>query len=242
VSWWSKIHRRLRLRAMGCAGFLMETLEPADYKRGRQWRQIEGDQTLRLYMHNLEVTQPEPVIVDVGGHVGQWASDMYARTAGIVYVFEPVHEFADLMRKRFHLNPKVQIHEVGLGASTRMETILVRGAGSSVFHRYYAEPCGRYTNDREEKVTIRNAVEMFEQLNIGFIDIMKVNIEGGEYELLPALIDSLWIRRIQNLQIQFHDFVPGAQEKAEEIRRRLAETHSLTFQYPWIWENWRLSK
>jgi len=70
---------------------------------------------------------------------------------------------------------------------------------------------------------------------------MKINIEGGEYELLLALLDSpALIQGIRYFQVQFHDFVPDAQAQREHIRQRLSATHELMWDYPFIWESWRL--
>ena len=41
----------------------------------------------------------------------------------------------------------------------------------------------------------------------GKIDLLKINIEGGEYEVLENLIENDLIKNIDNIQIQFHDFV-----------------------------------
>jgi hypothetical protein len=33
--------------------------------------------------------------------------------------------------------------------------------------------------------------------------------------------------------------VPNAIAEREEIRRRLEETHTLSYDYPFVWESWR---
>jgi hypothetical protein len=39
--------------------------------------------------------------------------------------------------------------------------------------------------------------------------------------------------------VQFHDFVPNAEPRMRQIQQALAETHELTYAYPFVWENWR---
>jgi len=63
-------------------------------------------------------------------------------------------------------------------------------------------------------------------------------IEGGEYDLLEHLIKTKYIKRIKNLQVQFHDFVDQAQERMDNIQKELSKTHQLTYQYLFVWENW----
>jgi hypothetical protein len=63
------------------------------------------------------------------------------------------------------------------------------------------------------------------------VDLMKINIEGGEYELLEHLIARGLTKRIRNIQVQFHeDVMAGAAGRMERIQSRLAETHHLTYQ------------
>lgn len=73
------------------------------------------------------------------------------------------------------------------------------------------------------------------------IAVVKVNIEGGEYELLNYIINKGLIGNIRNLQVQFHIVDNIAwQLLYDELAKRLSETHELTWRYPFVWENWRL--
>src|SRR5262249_51252950 len=75
--------------------------------------------------------------------------------------------------------------------------------------------------------------------NIGEVSLMKINIEGGEYDLLENLIATGLISRIRDIQVQFHMDIPDAERRMHAIQSRLAGTHRLTFQYPFVWENWQ---
>jgi hypothetical protein len=66
-----------------------------------------------------------------------------------------------------------------------------------------------------------------------------VNIEGGEYELLERMLERGLTERVCDLQIQFHNFSPDAAERMAAIQRGLAATHRPTYQYRFVWENWR---
>ncbi|WP_163835751.1 FkbM family methyltransferase, partial [Pseudomonas viridiflava] len=79
-----------------------------------------------------------------------------------------------------------------------------------------------------------------EELGTDKIDLMKINIEGGEFEVLPALIDAQYIYKITNLQIQFHDSIEHAKEKRDRLRDQFKLTHQETWNYEFVWENWKL--
>ncbi|HEY8723841.1 MAG TPA: FkbM family methyltransferase [Gaiellaceae bacterium] len=80
--------------------------------------------------------------------------------------------------------------------------------------------------------------EFIAQEDIREVDLLKVNIEGGEYELLERMIQSGSVRAIKDIQVQFHDFVPNAALRMRRIQKALTETHELTYEFPFVWENW----
>jgi hypothetical protein len=91
-----------------------------------------------------------------------------------------------------------------------------------------------------KKVQLRSVTEYIQNSNINRIDLMKINIEGGEFDVLPSLIKSGDISKVKNLQVQFHNFVEDAVNKRRLIRGNLEKTHSEMWNYEFIWESWRL--
>lgn len=94
--------------------------------------------------------------------------------------------------------------------------------------------------ESQQKVAIEfeDVASFFDEFNIKDVDLMKINIEGGEYELLTRLIETGLIKQIKQLQIQFHDIESDSELKMKNICDNLALTHSPTFQYDFVWENW----
>lgn len=72
------------------------------------------------------------------------------------------------------------------------------------------------------------------------VELMKVNIEGGEYTLLDYIIRKGLIWNIKHLQVQFH-YVDGLDCEAlyADIAKRLSVTHSIQWRYPFCWESWK---
>lgn len=173
---------------------------------------------------------PTALVVDAGGYEGQWASDIFGRFACRVHVFEPVASFADRIGARFAHNPAIVVHREGLAGRTRTETIHLRANGSSIFGR--AEGPG-------ETIALRDVAEWWSAHHIEQIDLLKLNIEGGEYEVLERLLETGLVARVVAVQVQFHQTVPDAAARYEKIAAALAATHRLTWRYPWVWENWQ---
>lgn len=72
------------------------------------------------------------------------------------------------------------------------------------------------------------------------IAVLKINIEGAEYELLNYIISKGLHKNIKNIQVQFH-LIDGIDYEFlyNQIRDNLSLTHEMTYCYPYVWENWK---
>lgn len=190
------------------------------------WFRDKGDSTHRL-QYDLNASS---IVLDLGGYEGQWASDIYSRYCCTVHVFEPVQAYAENIQRRFAGNAHIQVYPFGLGATNTEIQIGLSNDGSSVFQKTAQTETGQLVE----------AKAFFDRNGIGEIDLMKINIEGGEYEFLEYLLDTGLAVKIKDVQVQFHDFVPNAETRMKSIQERLSQTHSLTYQYEFVWENWRV--
>lgn len=193
------------------------------------WSRDNGDMTLRLE-YPLDHSS---TVFDLGGYEGQWTSDIFSKYCCFIYVFEPVEEFAVKIGRRFSKNNKIFVHRCGLSDLNKESKIFIDGDHSSTFK---SKGEGKAVS---EKMHSLRAVDFMKEHKIQSIDLMKINIEGGEYELLEHLLDSGFIENITNIQVQFHAFVPNAEERMMKIQQELAKTHFLTYQYLFVWENWQ---
>jgi hypothetical protein len=93
-----------------------------------------------------------------------------------------------------------------------------------------------FTNEGKRKVKCEDIAKYLNRE----VAVMKINIEGGEYDLLSYIIDKGLHKNIKNIQVQFHK-VDGLlwEVRSTSIQRQLMKTHELTYQYPFVWENWK---
>ena len=70
------------------------------------------------------------------------------------------------------------------------------------------------------------------------IDLISINIEGGEYNLLSEMIKSDAIKNCRIVQIQFHNIHSGCETLRDNIREKLKEAHHEVYNYPFVWECW----
>jgi FkbM family methyltransferase len=187
------------------------------------WYKKDGDKNLRIDYK----LGPSSVVYDVGGYHGDWAEDIHKKYGSTVEVFEPVERFVKLLEKKFTGNKKIHIYPFGLSDKNEVATISLEEASSSLFK----------TKDASEKIKLVAAHTVIKPNEK--IDLMKMNIEAGEYALLEDLLKHDLVKNITNIQIQFHVFIDNADARRKKLHSELSKTHELTYCYPYIWENWR---
>jgi len=204
---------------------MIDFIEPNQEEFDR-WISDKGDQTHRL---NYELDE-NSIVFDVGGYKGDWTTSILQKYKSKIYIFEPVHEFYEIIQSRFKGNPNIQTFDYGLGAADGNLEISITKDSSSVFN----------SEGTKEVINMQSAVKFIRDNNIDNVDLIKINIEGGEYDLLEDLAKHDMLSTFKNIQVQFHRFIPDCIERRNEIRESLSKTHELTYDYEFIWENWKL--
>jgi FkbM family methyltransferase len=189
------------------------------------WIESKGDMNYRV---NYGLNE-HSVVFDLGGYEGNWASDIFSRYCCTIHIFEPVPAYADRIRDRFSSNKHIHVHKFALAERTGYGEIVLKDDGSSMFIK----------EGKHQQIQLVDGIEFVRQEGIQLIHLMKINIEGSEYDLLDYIIRTGFIECIENIQVQFHDFVPDAQKRMSAIQEQLKATHDLTYQFPFIWENWK---
>ena len=193
---------------------------------GQKWFSDKGDQTHRLnYQLNAE-----SIVFDLGGFQGDFAAAINEKFGCKVYLFEPVHNSYLKCVKRFEGNSQVVCFNYGLSSKNGRFNIGLAENSSS-----FSSP---HAQGEMEEVQLKSIVECINELDVKEIGLLKINIEGGEFEVLPAIIESGDINKVISIQIQFHNFVDNAETLRADIQARLKETHQQTWDYYFIWENW----
>ena len=128
-------------------------------------------------------------------------------------------------------NEKVILKEYALSNVNGESKFYLNANASSQYHA------------SDECIIVRTKAtrDLFKELNTNSIDLMKLNVEGAEFEILEDLINNL-LEQIKHLQIQFHKLDDSSDTRRENIRNELLKSHVLDWDYPWIWESWSRRK
>jgi len=183
-----------------------------------------GDEKFR-YNFDLNMNS---IVFDLGGYKGQWASDIYSKYNCKVLIFEPVLSYHKFIETRFMNNPNIISYNYGLGSVDCSMDIGINDDGSSIYIK----------NNNIETIKLVAVTDFFKQHGINKVDLMKINIEGGEYDLLNKIIESGLIKNISIIHVQFHHFIPNAEIELEKLHEKLSLTHKPLFKYHFVWETW----
>lgn len=168
------------------------------------------------------------VVVDLGGYHGEWAHEIYIRYQPILYIYEPVPHFYEIIKLKFNHCNNVFVMNYGLSDKSADAMISLNADGSSLYN----------INNKCIPIKLVDIIQELDSRNINSIELIKINIEGAEYDLLDKIIECDKIHMFNNLQIQFHDFIENAQARRDKIRKKLSITHELIYDYPFVWEGW----
>ena len=146
-------------------------------KELKKWKKDQGDKLLRL---NYELNE-NSVVFDIGGYEGEWSLKIFNKYKCKIYIFEPITIFANIIKNKFIKNNKIKVYAFGLGKKDTSTNINLDEDGSSLYKK----------SKKIEKVEIKNIANFINNYKIEKIDLMKINIEGGEYDLMEKLLDSV---------------------------------------------------
>ena len=196
----------------------------------KRWFSDRGDETHRLDYPTLNKNS---IVFDLGGHMGDFADAINKKYGCKVYLFEPHPSFYLACTRRFAENKDIILLNYGVSDSKGSFALSDSAAGSS-----FINP--KHQGNTSITCEVENLSSVLSSLGVTRVDLMKINIEGAEYQLLQYMADSCMLNVVNEYQIQFHKFIKDAEAKREAITKHLEKTHVRTWCYSFVWENWKI--
>lgn len=157
-------------------------------------------------------------VVDIGGYIGDFS--LYAikyLKAGRVIVYEPTAENFALLKQNVMINGyEDRIIAVNKAVSSSHEIALnVQKRESDEMH------VSAYMYQGSERRTIPSVTleELLVTHKIAAVDLLKVDCEGGEYDIFPSVPDSV-LGRIRNIAFEYHR-IDGYEPILQNMLQRL---------------------
>ena len=138
-------------------------------------------------------------ILDLGANIGIASIDFALRypQASIIAI-EPVAANFQLLQKNISRFPNIRALNVAVGKHD--ERAALRGAGQS----FRTQPVSASSKaKRREETTVRDLNALLKENEITQVDLIKIDVEGSEYDVLTSLDPSL-LQRVQWIVGELH--------------------------------------
>ena len=201
-------------------------------RRGVSYRLDVRDDIQQLILLNVyeaaeidalsRFARPGSTCIDVGANVGFFACNLakIVGAEGRVFAFEPDADNVRRLRANVRLNAYeriVDVSEVALGSTT----------GTSTFYKSSASRSGwgslvKYPDlDTDERSVRTETLDAFcESRSIREIDLIKIDIEGFEFEFLAGATETFAAGRIRAVVIEFNG--PRMTERGRTLDEMIA--------------------
>ena len=145
--------------------------------------------------------------IDVGGYKGQFISILHNLGCDKIYCFEPEFAFyAHCVRLAENISPNIEVVEKCLYKDGTYQ-LNFHDDGSSIFVE-------SNTKTTVESVSMKTFAE---SEKISHIDYIKINCEGGEFQILKDLIDCNIT--FGEMFVQFHNNVEGDHVRDDLLKK-----------------------
>lgn len=159
------------------------------------------DEIFRKFIYG---EKPVGIVFDIGANIGAYT--LYgAQAAEHVFAFEPESSNYECLVRNVSLNnfKNIDIFKKAIGDKKR-DVILYKGYSNKGMSSTAVA-----TSSNTEKVEMISLEDAWILCGVDHIDTLKIDIEGGEYQLIENAPDYLF-ERIDRINMEFHR-VPGKQ-------------------------------
>lgn len=194
-------------------------------KTVQDWFADKGDDTMRIHY----ALTKDSIVFDVGGFEGSFVEKINNKYHCRIFVFEPVFSFYEKIVEKFKECSNIVVINKALSSKEGTLKININSDRSSTF-------TGTGVSVDVPCTTLDSAMY---DLGVDEIDLLKLNIEGAEYPVMEYMGNNNLFEKCKDIQVQFHTFVDGYQEKYQHIHNELTKTHCVTYDYPFVWKNYK---
>lgn len=165
---------------------------------------------LRVYTRRVKELSKNPIIIDVGAHIGSFAILAGAAWKNSqIFAFEPSPDNFSLLLKNIranHLEKQIFPFQLAVGKEGAKGEKLVLHPDNFGMHSTvlsYDLP-GKQTKSKQVDVKTMGLNEIFTKNRLSYCDLIKFDCEGCEYPVISSASSSV-LQMIKHIVMEYHD-------------------------------------
>jgi len=170
----------------------------------------------------LRFAKPGDIVLDLGANVGS-ISSLFLSMGFTVHAYEPDSRCIALLRRRFKWfgRGRIYIHHCAVSGEAGTVT-LNYGSLTTESNSIINNKPGADGSSGGEEVLTQGILEVLEQH--GYVSLIKMDIEGAEYDVLEALLQLCHLDRFGVCLVEVHaKKIPGLMPRQLRLEEKIAE-------------------
>ncbi len=176
---------------------------------------------------------PASVIYDMGANIGYFSLLCSANSdsKATIYAFEPIPANMDVLCRHLLMNKITNVIPVNLAVSDQFGLVDFSADNSSVSYTY--KKSSAYYGNRATNIKVATASvdTLVKQFGFAAPDILKIDVEGAEYDVLEGAVETIKQYRPKILLSTHEAHVEGVEKKCLDLVTELGY-HFLLLENP----------
>ena len=183
----------------------------------------------RNFNNAIDSLDKKSTVLDIGANIGNVSSYIIEKSQSKIYAFEPNIFCFEVMVRRFLDNPRIKIFNVGVSNYSGVSNFYLHEKSKGINDFSYLESSSlkkdkdNISEKNSVKVNVVNISEILSKFKT--IDLIKIDIEGSEYEIIPFLISEK--DKIKTVLCEFH----GSPKKFNYKNPEIIKNNKFTQKY-----------
>jgi len=186
------------------------------------WSRRSGLECFKTHTLYTRVLGPDSVVVDLGANVGDFTRGVSSQFGCTVYSIEAMPNLFEQIES----GPK--IHKFNVAVSDHDGTLELFCSSNRECNSIFSSIAGGEYEVQNSIACQATTLERFlKEQGVESIDLLKLDIEGAEKQVFASTSD-VTLRRVKQITIEFHDFVPDS-ISAEDVKSICDRLNGLGF-------------
>ena len=169
----------------------------------KAYQELKGNE---IFLSLIEQINQNSVVLDIGANVGNISNFLLEKKGPKIFAFEPNRLCFEILLRRFLDDKRIQIFNLAVSNYSGSSKLYLHEKSEGINDFQFIESSSlNYLKDNvSQEKNIKIKVEHISNIlsKFSFIDLIKIDIEGSEYDIIPFLIDQK--HKIKNVLCELH--------------------------------------